>query len=192
MAYAVSAAACRLKVFTIYAVSGARAGFAANSRPIRGDGAGANRAFAIRMQTSHARLHWDVTEKIIGVYHAAHHEFGDGFLEKVCQRVMVIALREAGLIVEENVPFIVTFRGQIVGEFYADIVVNGLVLVEVKSCPHLEPRHRAQVMNYLRASTLELALLVNFGPSREFARLIYTNDRKVTLSTSSPRASKAD
>jgi GxxExxY protein len=123
-------------------------------------------------------LHGDLTERIIRVYHDAHYEFGDGFLECVCQRVMIIALREAGLIVAQATPFDVHFHGQRVGRFYADIVVNDLVLVEVKSCPRLEPRHRAQVINYLRVSTLEVGLLVNFGPKREFERLVYANERK--------------
>ena len=130
---------------------------------------------------NHSKLHWDLTEQIIGVYHRAHYEFGDGFLEKLCQRVMVIALREAGLAIEEQVPLAVTFRGHTVGSFFRDIVVNGLVLVEVKSGARLEPRHRAQVMNYLRASSLEVALLLNFGPTREYQRILYTNDRKITL-----------
>ena len=133
------------------------------------------------MQSNAAKLHWDLTDKIIGVYHQVHYEFGDGFLEKLCQRAMVIGLRDAGLTVEEQVPVVIKFRGQSIGECLFDIVVNGLVIVEIKSCNRLEPRHRAQGMNYLRASTYEVALLFNFGPTREFDRLIYTNDRKITL-----------
>jgi GxxExxY protein len=133
------------------------------------------------MQNNLQKLHWELTDKIIGVYHQAHYEFGVGFLERLCQRVMVIALRDAGLSVEEQVPVVITFRGRTIGECVFDIVVNGVVLVEVKAGARLEPRHRAQVMNYLRASTLEVGLLFNFGPTREFDRLIYTNDRKVTL-----------
>jgi GxxExxY protein len=72
----------------------------------------------------------------------------------------------------------VHFRGHQIGTFFPDIVVNDLVLVEVKSCPKLEPRHRAQVINYLRASDLEVGLLLNFGPHREFERLVYANERK--------------
>ncbi|MGH9410579.1 MAG: GxxExxY protein [Vicinamibacterales bacterium] len=123
-------------------------------------------------------LHRDLTDGIIGVYHKAHYELGDGFLEKVCQRALVIALTEAGFEIAEEAPFRVYFRGRMIGEFFADIVVNGLVLIEVKSCSALEPRHRAQTMNYLRASDLEVALLLNFGPKRDFQRLIFTNDRK--------------
>jgi len=130
--------------------------------------------------TSTRLLHGDLTERIIGVYHAAHHEFGDGFLEKVCHRVMVIALTEAGLHVSEGVRFDVHFRGHCVGQFFPDLIVNDLVLVEVKSCPVLEPRHKAQVINYLRASPLEVGLLLNFGPKREIDRIVYANERKTT------------
>jgi GxxExxY protein len=133
------------------------------------------------MQNNGPRLHWDLTEKIIGIYHQVHYEFGNGFLEKLCQRAMVIGLRDAGLAVQEQVAVVIKFRGQTIGECFFDIVVNGLVIVEVKSCPKLEPRHRAQGLNYLRASTYEVALLFNFGPTREWDRLIYTNDRKITL-----------
>lgn len=101
------------------------------------------------------QLHRDLTEGIIGVYHQADYELGDGFLEKVCQRALVIALTEAGFEVAEEVPFRVYFRGNVIGEFFADIIVNSTILLEVKSCSVLEPRHRAQTMNYLRASELE-------------------------------------
>lgn len=123
-------------------------------------------------------LHRDLTERIIGIYHDAHYEFGTGFLEKLCQRVMVIALTDAGLRVTEGHPFKVHFRGHVIGQIFTDIVVNEVVLVEVKSCPALEPRHRAQVINYLRASDLEVGLLLNFGPRREIERLVFSNERK--------------
>ena len=125
-------------------------------------------------------LHHDLTQRIIGVYYDVYAELGHGFLERVCQQAMVIALRDAGLRVAERVPFPVMFRGELLGEFFADIVVNDLVLVEVKSCPALEPRHKAQVINYLRASPLEVGLLLNFGPKREIDRLVYGNERKQT------------
>ena len=130
------------------------------------------------LKTSRPLLHGELTEKIIGVYQAAHHEFGDGYLEMLCQKVMVIALRDAGLATNEGTRFDVHFRGHLVGSFCADLVVDGLVLVELKSCPALEPRHRAQMINYLRASPLEVGLLLNFGPKREFERFVYANDRK--------------
>lgn len=123
-------------------------------------------------------LHHDLMEQIIGVYYDVYGELGHGFLEKICHQALVIALREAGLRVVERVPFKVSFRGRILGEFFADAVVNGLILVEVKAASSLHPWDEAQVLNYLRASPLEVALLLNFGPKREFRRRILTNDRK--------------
>ena len=129
-------------------------------------------------KTSTKLLHGDLTAQIIRVYHDVHYELGDGFLEKICQRAMVIALLEAGLEVTEGMEFDVVFRGRLIGRFIPDIVVNHLVLIEVKSCPRLEPRHKAQTINYLRASPLEVALLLNFGPHREVDRVVYANERK--------------
>jgi GxxExxY protein len=123
-------------------------------------------------------LHEALTEQIIGVYYDVYAELGHGFLEKVCQRALVIALREAGLTVTERVRYEVRFRGHLLGVFYADIVVNGLVLVEVKAASSLHPWDEAQVLNYLRASPIEVGLIFNFGPKREFRRKILTNDRK--------------
>ena len=124
-------------------------------------------------------LHHDLTEQIIGVYYAVYAELGHGFLERICQRAMVIALRDAGLSVVERAPFPVTFRGQLLGDFFADIVVNGLVLLEIKATTALSRWDEAQTLNYLRASRLEVALILNFGPKREHWRRILTNDRKI-------------
>jgi GxxExxY protein len=134
--------------------------------------------FAYAMEEAMELLHRALTESIIGVYHRAHHELGSGFLEKIPQAAMVIALREAGLPAAERVPFPVYFRGHLLGDFYADIVVNGLVLVEIKSKAAIHPHDEAQAINYLRASTLEVALILNFGPKREYLRRVLTNDRK--------------
>jgi GxxExxY protein len=123
-------------------------------------------------------LHHELTEQIIGIYYDVYAELGHGFLEKLCQLAMVIELRQAGLTVEEGSPFPVWFRGHLLGDFFTDIVVDGLVLAEVKASSNLHPWDEAQVLNYLRASPLEVALVLNFGPKREFRRKILTNDRK--------------
>ena len=123
-------------------------------------------------------LHRELTETIIGVYYQVRRELGSGFLEKVCQRAMVIALRQAGLQVEEQVRLPVYFRGILIGDFYADMVINGLVLGEVKCSTVLEARHKAQVMNYLCACDVEVAILFNFGPATQFERIVFTNERK--------------
>lgn len=119
-------------------------------------------------------LHASLTEQIIGVYYDVYAEL----LERICQSALIIALREAGLSVVEQVPYQVKFRGHLLGKFFADAVVNDLVLVEVKAASSLHPWDEAQTLNYLRASPLEVALIFNCGPKREFRRLILTNDRK--------------
>lgn len=123
-------------------------------------------------------LHEDVTSRILKVFYEVYNELGHGFLERICQTAMVMALRDAGLSVAEKVPLAVMFRGVCFGEFEPDIIVNGVVLVEIKSGSALHPWHDAQVLNYLRASSLEVGLLLNFGPKSEHRRKILTNDRK--------------
>ncbi|HEY7058425.1 MAG TPA: GxxExxY protein [Vicinamibacterales bacterium] len=123
-------------------------------------------------------LHSELTERIIGVYHDVYSELGYGFLEKLYQRAMTIALREAGLSVSRDTRFDVMFRGHCLGQFFADLIVENRVLLEIKATSALQPSDEAQVLNYLRASTIELALLLNFGPKRELKRRVLTNDRK--------------
>jgi GxxExxY protein len=123
-------------------------------------------------------IHEELTERIIGVYYDVYSELGYGFLEKVCQRAMVIALTAAGLSVAQGVRFPVIFRGQLVGDNISDMVVNGAVLVEIKATSALHAWDDAQALNYLRASPLEVALIMNFGPKREYRRRILTKDRK--------------
>ena len=123
-------------------------------------------------------LHEDLTKRIVGVYYEVYNELGHGFLERVCQTAMVMALTEAGLSVVQNVPFQVWFRGVSIGDFVADVIVEGKVLVELKSASALHPWNEAQVLNYLRVSSLEVALLMNFGPKPEYRRRILTNERK--------------
>ena len=123
-------------------------------------------------------LHEEITEKIVGVFYDVYNELGHGFLESVCQAAMVMALAQAGLRVEQNVPFQVWFRGVSIGSFVADMIVDGKVLVEIKSASALHPWNEAQLLNYLRVSSIEVGLLMNFGPKPEYRRRILTNDRK--------------
>jgi GxxExxY protein len=123
-------------------------------------------------------LHEALTKRVIDVFYDVYAELGHGFLEKVYQSAMVIALTEAGLAVAQRVPYEVWFRGRPIGEFVTDIVVNELLLLELKAAAALNSWDEAQTLNYLRASPLELALLMNFGPRAEYRRRIFTNDRK--------------
>jgi GxxExxY protein len=123
-------------------------------------------------------LHHELTERIIGVFYDVYNETGSGFLETVVQTALVIGLRQAGLTVIERTSFPVFFRGEIIGEFFPDIVVNGVVLVEVKSKSMLIGQDEAQAINYLRVSPLEVALILNFGQKPQVWRRVLSNERK--------------
>jgi GxxExxY protein len=106
---------------------------------------------------------------------------GSGFVEGVYAHALAIELRSVGLRVECEVPVSVYYRGVEVGRFRADQVVNGGVLVELKAADRLVKEHEQQVMNYLNATKLEVALLLNFGPRPTFKRFIFTNNNKKHL-----------
>ena len=117
-------------------------------------------------------LHEDLTDKILGACFEVAHELGAGFLESVYQKALMLALLQKGLHVESQVPLTVKFRGIIVGEFFADILVENKLIIELKSVSALRPEHQAQVINYLKATGIEVGLLVNFGsPKLEYRRL---------------------
>jgi GxxExxY protein len=122
--------------------------------------------------------HCEITRSIIHVFYEVYNELGRGFLEVVYVEALTLALQAAELIVDRESPLEVRFRGHVVGRFRADIVVNGKVLIEVKALPRLEPVHGAQVLNYLRATVLEVGLLLNFGPRAQFRRLRFDNSFK--------------
>jgi len=122
--------------------------------------------------------HEQTTREIIGVFFDVYNELGYGFLESVYREAMTIALQYEGLQVEREFPITVRFRGQVIGNFKADLVVRGSVIVELKAVKSLEPVHEAQILNYLRASVLEVGLLLNFGPKPQVRRLVFSNLRK--------------
>lgn len=108
-------------------------------------------------------LHAELTRVIIEASFEVAKELGTGFLESVYEKALAIALREKGLAVETQVPLAVMFRGQVVGEFYADLLVEKQVIVELKAVKALAPEHQAQAINYLKATGIEVGLLINFG-----------------------------
>ncbi len=113
----------------------------------------------------------DLTGQIIGACFEVANELGHGFLEGVYESALVVALRDRGVRAERQVPLKVHFRGVIVGEFFADMVVEGQILVELKSVDCLVPEHQAQLINYLTATGYDIGLLVNFGkPKLEYKR----------------------
>ncbi|HEX9023672.1 MAG TPA: GxxExxY protein [Geobacteraceae bacterium] len=116
-------------------------------------------------------LHEEITEKIIAACFDVSNELGAGFLESVYEKALLIALTDRGLGAQSQVPLQVTFRGQIVGDFFADIVVENKILLELKAVKDLAPEHQAQTINYLKATGIEIGLLVNFGnPKLEYRR----------------------
>ncbi len=122
--------------------------------------------------------HRELTEKIIGVFYEVYNELGHGFLESVYEKAFEIALTAKGVAVLRQIEVPVWFRGKQVGDFTADVLVEKCVLLEIKAGRSLHPAHEAQLLNYLRATEIEVGLLFSFGLKPEFKRMAYDNVRK--------------
>ncbi|MEA3476428.1 MAG: GxxExxY protein [Candidatus Cloacimonadota bacterium] len=120
----------------------------------------------------------EITEKIIKGFYEVYNELGAGFLESVYEHALFIVLTGYGLCVEEQKDIPVLFRSQIIGNFRTDLIINEKVIVEIKAVRCLLPEYEAQIINYLKATNIEVGLLVNFGKKLEFKRFIYDNYRK--------------
>ncbi|WP_263383431.1 GxxExxY protein [Granulicella arctica] len=123
-------------------------------------------------------LHSIVTDRVLAVYFDVYNELGGGFLESVYQQALRIALVQAGLRVAAGVSVPVYFRGESVGIFRADLIVNACVLLELKAVATLDKEHEGQIVHYLRATDHEVGLLLNFGPRPQFKRFILENTKK--------------
>ena len=123
-------------------------------------------------------IHAKLVYRIVGVFYSAHRDMGEGFLESVYNNALAIGLQDAGLSFEREVSLEVKFRGQVVGQFRADFLVESAVLLEVKAAPSIQDRHCAQVINYLRCTNVELGLLLCFGERAQFRRFVFENARK--------------
>lgn len=130
-------------------------------------------------------LHQEITDEIINAFYFVYNELGYGFLEKVYQNSLYLELMSRGFKVEPQKQIKVFFQGKQVGDYYADMVVNELVILELKSSNGLEEKHEAQLLNYLKATAMEVGLLLNFGLKPQIRRKIFTNDRKKSLLKSS-------
>ena len=122
--------------------------------------------------------HETLTQKLIGIFYTIYNELGHGFLENVYQKSFVVILREQELTYQAQMPMKIMYHGIDVGDYFADLVVESTVLVELKAVNALESAHEKQVLNYLKATNLEVGLLFNFGPRPQVRRLIFDNDRK--------------
>ena len=123
-------------------------------------------------------LHKDITDKIIKAFYKVYNELGFGFLEKVYENALFLELKAMGLFCEKQKQIKVYYNGQIVGEYFSDIIVNGCVIVELKAAESLCEEHELQLINYLKATEIEVGILLNFGKKPEFKRKLFTNDKK--------------
>lgn len=131
------------------------------------------------MNTTVGKLkHGRTTGKIIRVFFDVYNELGYGFLESVYETAMCVALKESGLEVDRQVPTPVWFRNRLIADFRVDLLVERAVMVELKAARAFDPSHEAQLLHYLRATEIEVGLLLNFGPKPEFKRLAFDNQRK--------------
>ncbi len=119
--------------------------------------------------------HSDITEKIIKAAYTVHNTLGFGFLEKVYQNALAIEIQKAGMNVQQEHPIAVYYENIIVGEYFADLVVDEKIILELKAVKELSPAHETQLVNYLKATGVEVGLLINFGHSVKVKRKVLTN-----------------
>jgi GxxExxY protein len=122
--------------------------------------------------------HSEITDAIICCFYNVYNSLGYGFLEKVYENALVIELRKLGLQAEQQVPIKVIFSGEVVGDYFCDVLVEDQVIVEIKASRSSLPEHEAQLLNYLKATHVEVGLLLNFGPEPKVKRKAFSNSRK--------------
>lgn len=120
--------------------------------------------------------HSEITETILKAYFNVYNELGHGFLEKVYERAMMIELKDLGLNCESQSEINVKYKDNLVGEYYADIIVGNKVIVELKAIENIKKEHEAQLVHYLKATDIEVGLLLNFGSRAQFKRKVLTKE----------------
>ncbi len=124
-------------------------------------------------------LHQDLSSLIIKTFYEVYNELGYGFLEKVYQNALLIELKNRGLQVSSNEKIKVYYKGENVGDYYADIIVNNTIIVELKATEFIVEAFENQLLNYLRGTDCKVGLLLNFGKKPEFKRRVFENKRKI-------------
>ncbi|MCF7801427.1 MAG: GxxExxY protein [Candidatus Marinimicrobia bacterium] len=119
----------------------------------------------------------ELTKQIIGCFYDVYNALRWGFLEKVYENALSIELEESGLSIETQVPISVHYKSRVVGDYFADMLVAGDIIIELKAVEKLTKPHEAQLLNYLKSTDKEIGLLLNFGPEPQIVRKIFTNDR---------------
>ncbi len=123
-------------------------------------------------------IHSEVTDKIIKAFYNVYNKLGYGFLEKVYENGMMIELKRLGLDAERQKQLKVYYDEYEIGEYFADIIINNCVIVELKAAEAICPEHEAQLVNYLKATDIEVGLLLNFGKEPAFKRRVLTSEYK--------------
>ncbi len=122
--------------------------------------------------------HKELTEKIIKIFYKVYNKLGYGFLEKVYENAMNIEFKKEGIPGVSQYAIYVYYDGEIIGEYFADILVDNKVIVEIKAARRLVEENEAQLLNYLKATDIEVGLLLNFGTKPEVKRKAFDNLRK--------------
>ncbi len=120
----------------------------------------------------------ELTEQIIKAFYDVYNELGYGFLEKVYENALYIELKKMGLDVVQQQPIRVFYVGEVVGEYFADLIVERKVILELKAVKKISDQHEAQLINYLKATDAQVGLVLNFGHKPEFSRKIFSNEGK--------------
>ena len=120
----------------------------------------------------------ELTEKIIKIFYKVYNKLGYGFLEKIYENAMIIEFRREGIPAVAQSPIKVSYEDEVIGEYYADILSDDRVIVEIKATRTLALEHEAQLLNYLKATDIEVGLLLNYGPKPEIKRKVFDNLRK--------------
>jgi GxxExxY protein len=120
----------------------------------------------------------DLTEKIITIFYKVYNTLGYGFLERIYEKAMMIEFIREGINAVAQAPIKVCYRDEVIGEYFADILVENKVIIEIKAAKNLINENEAQLLNYLRATDIEVGVLINFGSKPEFKRKVFSNSEK--------------
>ncbi|HYN44454.1 MAG TPA: GxxExxY protein [Candidatus Limnocylindrales bacterium] len=123
-------------------------------------------------------MYSEITDKIINSFYKVYNVLGYGFLEKIYENALVIELESAGFVVLQQQNIKVYYENQVVGDYFADIIVNDLVILEIKAAEGLRDENKAHLINYLKATNKQVGLLFNFGKKSDFKRAIFSNERR--------------
>ena len=123
-------------------------------------------------------IHKELSDKVIKAFYKVYNELGYGFLEKVYQNALYLELTSMGIQAKRNYQIEVFYLRHKVGVYYADILVENKIILELKASENIVDAHECQLVNYLKATDLEIGLLLNFGRKPQLSRKIFSNDRK--------------